>query len=281
MSAKKTTKQTEPTPGPIKKKTTAKKPAAKVADKKRVRGKTRNAIGGKSPEGEKNRLDSGTPVDVDTMEWTDGCKLTLKQKKWVFWYTCPDNEGFQNALASAILAGYAKGSASVTAHNLKNRPDILREVSAIMKKLRVKRLADEYERIIDKKISRANFNIKDFYKTITKIDKDTKQEYEVEILKNLEELAPELQELIDGVDYRSNKGIRVYTLPNRDKAMDDVIKLYKDSIGKGDVDDYDVEAVAEIVKEKISVTMTVRRKNEKLTEDAGIFDIPKGLPEEE
>ena len=32
--------------------------------------------------------------------------------------------------------------------------------------------------------------------------------------------------------------------------MDDVIKLYKDSIGKGDVDDYDVEAVAEIVKEK-------------------------------
>lgn len=51
MSAKKTTKQTEPTPGPIKKKTTAKKPAAKVADKKRVRGKTRNAIGGRVPKG--------------------------------------------------------------------------------------------------------------------------------------------------------------------------------------------------------------------------------------
>jgi hypothetical protein len=50
---------------------------------------------------------------------------------------------------------------------------------------------------------------------------------------------------------------------------------------KSDVDGYDVEAVADIVKEKLSVRMTVRRKNEELAAQSGILDAPAGLPEEE
>lgn len=233
------------------------------------------------PSGLKNRTDSGTPVDMETMEWSEGCKLSDKEKRWVFWYTYPGDIGFKNGHNAALLAGYAKTAAACMGSRHKARPDIQKEVTRILKALRDTKLAEEYDRIIDRKISRANFNVKDFYKKVMRTDPDTKKAYETEVLKDIDELSIEQQELIDGVDFRSQRGIRVYTFPNRDKAMDDVIKLYRESIGKSDIDGYDVEAVADIVKEKLSVKMTVRRRNEELAAQSGILDAPDGLPEEE
>jgi hypothetical protein len=268
------------------------KPAGKAGKAAKAPAKGKTAAGtGKAkkdapkrkerPAGLKNQLASGAAVDIDTIDWTEGCKLSDKEKRWVFWYTFPGDEGYKNGHNAALLAGYAKTAASCIGSRHKARPEIQKEVNRILKTLRETKLADEYDKIIDRKISRANFNIKDFYKKATRIDPDTKKSYEVEVLKDIDELAPELQELIDGVDYKSQRGIRVYNLPNRDKSMDDIIRLYRESIGKTDTDEYDVEAVADIVKDRLSLKMTVRRKNDELAAQAGILDAPAGLPEEE
>jgi hypothetical protein len=233
------------------------------------------------PAGLKNQLASGAAVDIDTIEWSEGCKLSDKEKRWVFWFSFPGDVGYKNGRNAALLAGYAKTAASCIGSRHKARPEIQKEVSRILKTLRETKLADEYDKIIDRKISRVNFNIKDFYKREARIDPDTKIPYEVEVLKDIDELDTKLQDLIDGVDYKSQRGIRVYNLPNRDKAMDDIIRLYRESIGKTESDEYDVEAVADIVKDRLSLKMTVRRKNAELAAQAGILDAPAGLPEEE
>ena len=252
------------------------KPSAGTRETKKTTRKTKER-----PAGLKNQLASGAAVDIDTIEWSEGCNLSDKEKRWVFWYTFPGDTGYKNGHNAALLAGYAKTAASCIGSRHKARPEIQKEVNRILKTLRETKLADEYDKIIDRKISRANFNIKDFYKRVMRIDADTKMPYEVEVLKDIDELDPELQELIDGVDYKSQRGIRVYNLPNRDKSMDDIVRLYRESIGKTDSDEYDVEAVADIVKDRLSLKMTVRRKNDELAAQAGILDAPAGLPEEE
>lgn len=262
------------------------KKTAKTPAKGKVAADTRNtkksALKGKErPAGLKNQLASGAAVDIDTIEWSEGCKLSDKEKRWVFWYTFPGDIGYKNGRNAALLAGYAKTAASCIGSRHKARLEIQKEVNRILKTLRETKLADEYDKIIDRKISRANFNIKDFYKRVMRIDDATKMPYEVEVLKDIDELDPELQELIDGVDFKSQRGIRIYNLPNRDKSMDDIIRLYRESIGKVESDEYDVEAVADIVKDRLSLKMTVRRKNAELTAQAGILDAPAGLPEEE
>jgi phage terminase small subunit len=279
MPAPKTSK------GPAKGAKPAKK-AAKVPAKGKTSAGTRDTKkttpkAKERPAGLKNQLASGAAVDIDTIEWSEGCKLSDKEKRWVFWYTFPGDIGYKNGHNAALLAGYAKTAASCIGSRHKARPEIQKEVNRILKTLRETKLADEYDKIIDRKISRANFNMKDFYKRVERYDTETKKTYKVEVLKDIDELDPELQELIDGVDYRSQRGIRVYNLPNRDKSMDDIIRLYRESIGKADGDEYDVEAVADIVKDRLSLKMTVRRKNDELAAQAGILDAPAGLPEEE
>jgi len=258
------------------------KPKTPDTDKppRKTRGKT-------VKEGEKFKLPNGDVIDLDSLDFGD-TKLTIQQKRFVFWYTFPDSDAYMNQTWAARSAGYAKESANNAGYTLMKKPDVQKAIKLVIDSTVKPNLVEQYQLTFERLKIQAHYNIADYYKKETRYrkemvgEKEVDTPYDVEVLKALDELTPLQIKAIDNVDYRSQKGIRVYVMGDRYKAMQSLIDMYNKTYGDKEKDGFDVTLTAEIIKERLSARIEIRKKNAEASKNAaGYFDAPDSLPQEE
>jgi phage terminase small subunit len=223
-------------------------------------------------EVKKKTLPNGAVMDFSDLG-LDDLKLTEKEKRYVFWYTNPDYETFQVKSKSAVCAGYKADSARYIAYQLHGKPNVAEAIRRLMEPLKVD-VKEEFERMIRRRIARIHYSIADYYKRIKviEVNPDTKEpeEREYEVLKDITELTPEQLMAVDGVDYKGMASRKVYLFADRDRAMSDMQNLYNKLFG-GPANDNneDGEATMEIIKERLTVKMAVRKEKDDISRIAG------------
>jgi phage terminase small subunit len=223
-------------------------------------------------EAKKYTLPDGAALDYSALG-LDDLKLTEKEKRYVFWYTNPDYETFQVKSKSAVKAGYKPDSARYIAYQLHGKPNVAEAIRRLMEPLKVD-VKEEFERMIRSRIARIHYNVADYYKKITIIETDpeTKQpiEREYEVLKELSELTPEQLLAVDGVDYKGMTGRKVYIFADRERAMSDMQAIYNKLFG-GPANDNndDGEATMEIIRERLTLKIAVRKEKDEISRIAG------------
>jgi len=230
---------------------------------------------------QENALPGGEVLDLDSIDWGDA-KLTVMRKRFIFWYTYPGSSSYMRSSESAVKAGYSKGQSRQMGYKLRHDPEVAKVIRRVVDNTIKGDLEEEYHRILEMKRRRVHYDIKDYFKKVTLIDPETKQQYQKEVLKDLDELSDEQRQAIDSVDYRAQRGMKVYIMANREKSMDDLVNMYHKAFGEKGEDGFDIETTAEIIKDKLSVKTTVRKKKDQTAEAAaGFLDASRSLPEEE
>jgi Phage terminase, small subunit len=230
---------------------------------------------------QENLLPSGDVIDLDSIDWGDA-KLTPMRKRFIVWFTFPGSSSYMRPTESAVKAGYSKNQANKAAYSLRHDPEVAKVIRRVVENTVKTDLEEEYHRIFRMKQYRVHYDIKDYFKKVMVTDPDTKQQYQKEVLKDLDELTDEERQAVDSVDYRSQRGLKVYIMANREKAMDDLVSMYQKTFGDKGEEGFDVETTAEIIKDKLSVKTTVRKKKDMTAEAAaGFLEAPRVLPEEE
>jgi hypothetical protein len=222
----------------------------------------------KSPANEFSMPD-GAILDTSTLDIGDN-KITDREKRFVFFYTYPGTNAFQCMARAAARAGYKQFHTE--GYKLRNKPNVAAAIKFVMDtKIKID-LEEEYHKILELKKRRAHYDIGEYVRKVNKTIGVTKEgdkiEVTVEDVKDLEELTPEQRQVIDGIDYKSTQGIRVYNFADRDKAMADLINLYNKASGTTDENAFDVEMTAEIIKGNLSVKVAARKKKEELCKAA-------------
>lgn len=242
---------------------------------------TARGAGGCGKGKQENALPDGEVLDLESIDWGDA-KLTVLRKRFIFWYTFPGSSSYMRSSESAVKAGYSKGQSRQMGYKLRHDPEVAKVIRRVVEGTVKADLEEEYHRILELKRRRTHYDIADYFKKVTVTDPDTKQQYQKETLKDLDELTNEQRQAIDSVDYRSQRGLKVYVMANREKSMDDLVSMYQKTFGDKGEEGFDVETTAEIIKDKLSVKTTVRKKKD-MTADAaaGFLEAPKSLPEEE
>lgn len=208
-------------------------------------------------------------IDLDSFDWGDDCKLTEKQKLFVIWFTYPDKKTYHNAMQAALKAGYTKNTAIVESARMRRIP----QIAALIKKfddVYVRESVDDFfHSALQTKITRASFDIKDFYERRTYTDKDG-NEHEYIVIKDPSELTPEQRKCIDGIRINNN-GSPSYEFADRTHETEFLMKLKKEMDGEGkDEDSFQVETTAEIIKGNLQVKTKVIKAN---AETAGLSEL--------
>ena len=193
-----------------------------------------------------------------------GIKLTEKEKLFVFWYTYPDSEAFQCQTKAAEKAGYKQ--ANTTGYKLRNKENVHKAIKYVLDTKLKKDLEEEFFKIIKLKKQRIHYDISDYVEVKEKViqtrDGDS-YTIEVEEFKDLKDLTQEQRLAIDSIDYKGVQGIKTYTFANRDKAMDDILKLHEKIVNQNSVDD-DEDVTAEIIKAGLIVKVKSCKAKEKI-----------------
>ena len=193
-----------------------------------------------------------------------GIKLTEKEKLFVFWYTYPDSNAFQCQTKAAEKAGYKQ--ANTTGYKLRNKENVHKAIKYVLDTKLKKDLEEEFFKIINLKKRRIHYDISDYVEVKEKViptrDGDS-YTIEVEEFKDLKDLTPEQRQAIDSIDYKGVQGIKTYTFANRDKAMDDILKLYEKVVNQNKDED-DEELTAEIIKAGLIVKVKSCKAKEKI-----------------
>jgi len=245
---------------PVKAKPTAKKtkPAVKAVKK--------------SP---KEAPPQGIVVDYSNLG-IDDLNLTPKEARYVFWYTNPDSDTFQNRGKSVIKAGYPPDNARIIAFQLHGKKNVAEAIRRLMEPLKID-VKEEFEHIIRARIARIHFSVADFYKKITIKEKDLATgelvDREIEVLKDLSELSPQQLLAVDGVDYKGMTGRKIYQFADREKSMSEMMTVYNKLYG-GPANDNndDGEATMEIIRERLTVKMSARKGKDAIGKIAGLIE---------
>ena len=194
-----------------------------------------------------------------------GIKLTEKEKLFVFWYTYPDSNAFQCQTKAAEKAGYKQ--ANTTGYKLRNKENVYKAIKYVLDTKLKKDLEEEFFKIINLKKRRIHYDISDYVEVKEKViqtrDGDS-YTIEVEEFKDLKDLTTEQRQAIDSIDYKGVQGIKTYTFANRDKAMDDILKLYEKVVNQNKDED-DEELTAEIIKAGLIVKVKSCKAKEKIS----------------
>jgi len=209
-----------------------------------------------------------------------GIKLTDKEKAFVFWYTYPESDAFQCQAKSAFKAGYKQ--AVTTGYKIRNKAHVQKAIKYVFDTKLKKDLDEEFYKIMELKKTRVHFDIGDY------VEKKEKEIYtkdgdsytvEVEEFKDLKDLTPTQRMAIDSIDYKGMQGIRTFVFANRDKAMDDILKIHEKLLNQnGDEDS--AELTAEIIKEGLQVKLTARKAKSKIDESIAYIEEPENKIEE-
>lgn len=203
-------------------------------------------------------------IDLDSFDWGNDCKLSEKQKYFCIWYTCP-GKTYHNAYQSAVKAGYTKNSATVSAAAMRKRADIAAFIKKFDAMYVKESLDDFYHNAMFDKITRATFDVADFYEIKTYMDKDG-NEREYLSIKAPSDLTPEQRKCIDGIKINNN-GTPSYEFASKTHETEFLMKMKEKLDGDGgDDDSFQVETTAEIIKGNLQVKTKVLRANAEITE---------------
>jgi phage terminase small subunit len=244
---------------PVKAKPTAKnkKPAVKAVKK--------------SP---KEAPPQGIVVDYSNLG-IDDLNLTPKEARYVFWYTNPDSDTFQNRARSAIKAGYSQDTARSSIYIFHVKKNIAEAIRRLMEPLKID-VKEEMEHIIRARITRIHFNVADYYKKVKIPEKNPLteewEEREIEVLKDLSELTPQQLLAVDGIDYKGVTGRKVINFADREKSMSEMTTIFNKLYG-GPANDNndDGEATMEIIRERLTVKLSAREGKDKVGKIAGLI----------
>jgi phage terminase small subunit len=229
--------------------------------------------------------EKGEILDFASLGIGDG--LTEREKRFVYYYTFPGDKAFMNQTRAAEKAGYKGRWLFNTAYQLRRKPNVDAAIKSVLSSKVAVDLEEKYQKALETLDQRAFFNLADYVKQKTmsvKTGKDEYTEIEYEGFKDLTELTPQQLKAVDGIDYRGVNGTRVFIMADRVKTLIDIINMRNKINGAHNDDDFDVEATAEIIKapqEQLAVKLTMRKKKEELSHDAGYMKAPKEQSVEE
>lgn len=256
MKKKETPPSGEPVETPIPKKRTVRRTKKTAADSLNT-----------------DELSSDALLNTTTLD-IGGIKITEKEKRFVFWYTYPGSDAFQVQSRAAQKAGYKDYARE--GYRLRTKETVAKAIKHVMDgKLKVD-LAELYHKIIEVKKRRIFFDIGD-YVAIKEIERYSKsgEPYTIveEQLKDLSELTAEQRQAIDGIDYRGMDGKKVYIFADREKAMRDILALYKSAYGEtAENEEADMEFTAEVLKEGLKVKVSNRKKKTDMSKKVSFFE---------
>ncbi|WP_461246351.1 terminase small subunit [Treponema sp. R6D11] len=216
----------------------------------------------------------GIVVDFSNLG-IDDLALTAKEARYVYWYTNPESDTFQNRPKSAVKAGYPPDNARIIAFQLHGKKPVAEAIRRLMEPLKID-VKEEFEHIVRSRIARIHFNVADYYKKVTIKEKNIAtgelEDREIEVLKDLSELTPEQLLAVDGVDYKGMTGRKVYQFADREKSMSEMMTVYNKLYG-GPANDNndDGEATMEIIRERLTVKISAREGKNKVGRIAGLI----------
>jgi hypothetical protein len=234
----------------------------------------------------KGATDKDVQLDFSSLG-LDSFTLTEREKRFVYYYTLPGTDAFMNQSRAAEMAGYKGKYPHTIGYHTRRRPEVDAAIKSILSSRVSINLEEKYQKALEMLDQRAFYNLAEYVKQKTmtvKVGKDEWEEIEYEGFKDLSELTPEQLKAIDGIDYRGVNGTRVFIMADRVKTLVDIINMRNKVNGGGSDDDFDVDATAEIIKspqEQLAVKLTLRKKKEVLSHDAGYIKAPKEQTVEE
>ena len=259
-----------------------KKPANKAAKPSNApKAKTASTSPLVYPAPKEEKLPEPTPADFAAIGIGDN--FTLKEKKFIFFYTMPGPD-FMNQTRAAIKAGYSKKIARMYGYEVRRKADVDTAIKNVLNSMVSISLEEKYQKAVNMLDSRAFYNLSEYMKqkTITiKVGKDEYEDIEIEVFKDLSELTPEQLQAVDGIDYRGVNGARVLVMADRMKTLADIVNMRNKMNGLNDDNDFDIEATADIIKGQLSVKITARKNKEELSRSAGYMETPKERAAEE
>jgi hypothetical protein len=209
-----------------------------------------------------------------------GVKLTTLRQAFIINYVTPGQPCFHNALQSAIKAGYKEAVARVDIYKIIRDPNIQKIIKA-NEYLIHQKVHESAMRAIELKQRRAFFDPLDFFEkkeiTLTNKEGDIYSKSIVE-LKPLEDMTPEQRMCIDGIDVKGQAGVPVYLMADREKELNDIIKI-DNELAKG-LGSTDEEETREIIMERITIRET-RRAQRPIEIEYEIVEMPDPDAEEE
>lgn len=228
----------------------------KEAPKKRRRTKTKEAF--------TVTLDDKSVIDLDSFDY--GVRLTQREKLFVFWYTYPgNNSAYHNMAAAARKAGYSQKTAKETGYRLRHSEKLSPIIAKFDQDVVKTSLDDAYHRILQRKIARADFNGLDFY-NVSEFTDDEGRTYKNVTIKDPSEFTEDQKMCIDGIDFKGQRGIPYYMLPNRTAEENKLIELYEKANGEDQKEGYEVETTAEIIKGNLQLKTKVIKNNAEIAE---------------
>jgi len=187
----------------------------------------------------------------------DLCNLTAKPRRLTFitYYLTPGQPCYHNGYRSAIKAGYAESTASVKTYEMLHDPEIARVIKA-NDKITQMAIHEAALRAIEIKKKRAFFNPLDYF-TIGTTETKYGEKQSVK-LKPMEEMTEEQLMCVDGTDLKGQASIPIYALPDREKELDDILKM--DAEQQKIMNNNDEEETREIILERITIRENKRRE---------------------
>jgi hypothetical protein len=172
-------------------------------------------------------LDDGSTVP------SMGKESTMKESRFIFWYTYPGTEAFMNAGRAAVRAGYKPENAVMQGYLLKRKPEIANRIDDILGHTK-EGMRNLLYRIAFLCRDRMFFDITDFYRPCKRIIKVRGKEVEKDSLEiiPLDEISERNRMCIDNIEFKGPKNVPVYKLPDRNKAMNTFFRCVGALYGK-------------------------------------------------
>jgi len=191
------------------------------------------------------RLNDGSPI------LSMGAGFTMKESLFIFWYTYPGSEAFMNAGRAAVRAGYKKKSAVWQGYRLRQKPRIAEKIKGLLELLN-EQLNEMILQIVCLNRERMFFDIKDFYRPCKRTVKIYGVEQEIDSIEviPLDEISERNRMCIDAIDIKTTCGKDEfwYKLPDRNKAYDTLMKLYKMLMPEKNAGEPNWEEAADIIR---------------------------------
>jgi len=193
-------------------------------------------------------LDDGSPIP------SMGKEFTMKESRFIFWYTYPGTEAFMNSGRAAVRAGYKEKSAVLQGYQLRQKPRIAKKIDSLLEVAKG-RIHDLIYQIAFLSRDRMFFDITDFYRSCKRTVKIRGQKREVDSIEviPLGEISERNRMCIDAVTYKTigDEDEPWYKLANREKAYKTFMKCYKIINPEENDTETDWKATAEIIRGEI------------------------------
>ncbi|GHV87388.1 hypothetical protein AGMMS50255_6840 [Spirochaetia bacterium] len=201
-------------------------------------------------------IDNGIAVDTSDID----NDLTERAKRYVFWFSYPGTDCYQNKTRAAIRAGYAKKNAVTTGYKLSKNPIIKKETERLLKEHIADDVDSMYRRYINTLETRAFFDPADFITGKT--------------FKPIEEIAPEKHVAIEQAITNKEGNIVSYNFGSRRAAMAEIKDLHTKQYPSGDSNEYDVEETIRIMNRVAETKVSIERRRRSAEAEPDIVERP-------